>query len=375
MTFCYLVHLVLVNIKKVHRFFIPASSLLVPGADLADVAYLIWSSMTRQDKIKRPRNSFILFRSWLLQHRPLEGVNALPLGPGALSKIAATRWAALSPEETQFWSERAQQEKIEHGERHPDYVYQPAKNTERAKQLANEKAARDATGSKKGNKGHLRKRKPAAKRARASKVESESLSSSRSSTPPAPTALARENDGIVITHEEETEVDEPVLEQHFSRFTRSRLCPGPIHDRKASTNTSIPPEVTNVAPFQCNQEEDDEATGHLVHTAVGTPDDREHEQAISERNCTFLPPDHDQTSTLQYSVSASFEHSPPPFISSSSSFTQSIEFDRTGSLLYMKGLVHTGLQQDNGDTGDQEDMNWQIEMMGQGFGLGQASAW
>ncbi|KAJ6492283.1 hypothetical protein C8R45DRAFT_1213037 [Mycena sanguinolenta] len=98
------------------------------------------------DYVKRPENSFILFRRQCSQDMAAASSNApspsassssAPSPPSAstpppkkyrqadLSRIISQRWKALTAEERAYWEALAQEKKREHEQRHPNYVYRP----------------------------------------------------------------------------------------------------------------------------------------------------------------------------------------------------------------------------------------------------------
>ncbi|KAJ7192949.1 hypothetical protein B0H12DRAFT_735879 [Mycena haematopus] len=86
------------------------------------------------DYVKRPENSFILFRRQCCED--LAAASALPSPASAstapkkhrqadLSRTISQRWKALSPEERSHWEALANEKKREHEQLHPNYVYRP----------------------------------------------------------------------------------------------------------------------------------------------------------------------------------------------------------------------------------------------------------
>ncbi|KAF7358669.1 Repressor ROX1 [Mycena sanguinolenta] len=103
-----------------------------------------------EDYVKRPENSFILFRRHCSQDiaaasaspsnapSPAASSSSAPSPPAAstpppgkkyrqadLSRIISQRWKALTSEERAYWEELAQEKKREHEAKHPNYVYRP----------------------------------------------------------------------------------------------------------------------------------------------------------------------------------------------------------------------------------------------------------
>ncbi|GAA5974019.1 hypothetical protein JCM11641_008215 [Rhodosporidiobolus odoratus] len=97
--------------------------------------------------IPRPRNAFILFRS----HAVSTGL--IPRSMGItdhknISQIVGSVWRGLSDEERKKWDELAEEEKMLHREKYPDYRFAPRSRGQRAPvgqgKKAKAKAAREA---------------------------------------------------------------------------------------------------------------------------------------------------------------------------------------------------------------------------------------
>ncbi|KAJ3996709.1 hypothetical protein F5050DRAFT_63571 [Lentinula boryana] len=79
------------------------------------------SVSTTPQRIPRPRNAFIIFRNDLVLTRANEGKQT----QSTISKEASKLWKAASPAVKQEYILRAKQEKEEHAEKYPGYVYKP----------------------------------------------------------------------------------------------------------------------------------------------------------------------------------------------------------------------------------------------------------
>ncbi|KAL8642995.1 MAG: hypothetical protein Q9228_000394 [Teloschistes exilis] len=76
-------------------------------------------------KVPRPRNAFILYR----QHHQAGVVAQFPNLPNPeISKRIGDQWRASSPEVKAHWKDLAEQEKVLHQSKYPDYKYQPRRN-------------------------------------------------------------------------------------------------------------------------------------------------------------------------------------------------------------------------------------------------------
>lgn len=89
------------------------SSKITPPVTKADV---------RAPKVPRPSNAFFLFR----QHHQSEVRSENPdLRNPDISKVLGRMWKALTEEEWNVWKQAAEEEKIRHRQRYPDYQYRP----------------------------------------------------------------------------------------------------------------------------------------------------------------------------------------------------------------------------------------------------------
>ncbi|KAF9460173.1 hypothetical protein BDZ94DRAFT_1149796, partial [Collybia nuda] len=72
----------------------------------------------------RPRNAWILYRSWYYENHKEEFK-----GPGNkmghLSKLAAREWNSLPQEDRLYWDLRGVAEGLAHIQKYPDYKYRP----------------------------------------------------------------------------------------------------------------------------------------------------------------------------------------------------------------------------------------------------------
>ncbi|QRV91619.1 HMG (high mobility group) box protein [Ceratobasidium sp. AG-Ba] len=72
--------------------------------------------------IPRPRNAFILYRTWYVKQDFLAGVEN---DHREISRIVGKIWKGLSESERDYWRVAAQKEKREHALKHPNYKYSP----------------------------------------------------------------------------------------------------------------------------------------------------------------------------------------------------------------------------------------------------------
>ncbi|KAI5823695.1 hypothetical protein K523DRAFT_403464 [Schizophyllum commune Tattone D] len=84
-----------------------------------------------KNRIPRPANAFILFRADFTKNHTLP--DGTERSNGTLSKIASSEWKNLSPEGRGFWYRRADEAKIAHQAKYPEYKFRPVsrKSTER----------------------------------------------------------------------------------------------------------------------------------------------------------------------------------------------------------------------------------------------------
>ena len=104
------------------------------------------SSPKSQPHIPRPRNAFIIFRShyYMRAKATQTGINQ-----NSLSCAAASAWKALSDEEKRPYRRQAEEEKLIHYRKHPNYVYTPVnKAVKRAQKKARLAACRRPTSQK-----------------------------------------------------------------------------------------------------------------------------------------------------------------------------------------------------------------------------------
>ncbi|KAL1752029.1 hypothetical protein FB107DRAFT_293482 [Schizophyllum commune] len=84
-----------------------------------------------KNRIPRPANAFILFRADFTKNHTLP--DGIERSNGTLSKIASSEWKNLSTEGRGFWYRRADEAKIAHQAKYPEYRFRPVsrKSTER----------------------------------------------------------------------------------------------------------------------------------------------------------------------------------------------------------------------------------------------------
>ncbi|KAF8221517.1 HMG-box [Tricholoma matsutake] len=88
-------------------------------------------SCKKQDRVLRPKNAFILFRSdFYSAQRRISNYQ----GQNEISRQAGRTWKGLSDEEKRPYCLLAEKEKREHRAKYPDYVYTPGSRTSRPKQ-------------------------------------------------------------------------------------------------------------------------------------------------------------------------------------------------------------------------------------------------
>jgi hypothetical protein len=85
------------------------------------------SRSARQDRpkahIPRPRNRFILFRSWFARTQRFSEHES----GSDVSKLAAAKWKTMNDAEKAEWEAKAVEDKRRHKEDHPDYKFQPSR--------------------------------------------------------------------------------------------------------------------------------------------------------------------------------------------------------------------------------------------------------
>lgn len=87
----------------------------------------------RTEHVARPRNAFILFRCDFVQEHTKDGGRPHRSAGGApgktVSKRAGEAWHLLSKEQRDHYHDLAEQEKLEHARRHPNYRFQPLRRS------------------------------------------------------------------------------------------------------------------------------------------------------------------------------------------------------------------------------------------------------
>ncbi|KAK0441364.1 hypothetical protein EV421DRAFT_1736823 [Armillaria borealis] len=87
----------------------------------------------RAEHVARPRNAFILFRCDFVQEHTKDGGRPRRPAGGApgktVSKRAGEAWHLLSKEQRDHYHGLAEQEKLEHARRHPNYRFQPLRRS------------------------------------------------------------------------------------------------------------------------------------------------------------------------------------------------------------------------------------------------------
>ncbi|KAJ7191759.1 hypothetical protein GGX14DRAFT_578631 [Mycena pura] len=88
---------------------------------LAPTLEPVLSTFAPAHRVRRPRNSFMLFRSWCCK----ENAHGRTQPRANLNDSIRAQWKALSSEQREWWKARAEEEKKEHAARHPGYKYRP----------------------------------------------------------------------------------------------------------------------------------------------------------------------------------------------------------------------------------------------------------
>ena len=86
------------------------------------------SPLTRRPAhVPRPRNPFIIFRCDFVKRGVVPA--SVERDHRIVSRIAGERWHRMSDQEKQTWKDLAEQEKLHHALKYPDYRYRPASRT------------------------------------------------------------------------------------------------------------------------------------------------------------------------------------------------------------------------------------------------------
>ncbi|KAL1698922.1 hypothetical protein EV121DRAFT_217303 [Schizophyllum commune] len=91
-------------------------------ASASDISSQRTNNATK-NRIPRPANAFILFRADFTKNHTLP--DGIERSNGTLSKTASSEWKNLSPEGRGFWYRRADEAKIAHQAKYPEYKFRP----------------------------------------------------------------------------------------------------------------------------------------------------------------------------------------------------------------------------------------------------------
>jgi hypothetical protein len=105
--------------------------------------------------VKRPRNAFILFRSYACSSNLIPP--SVEKDHRQISRIVSHMWKSLPPDERAKWERQAEEEKDLHRKLHPDYRYKPIYRKEN---FSKKKQARLGSSSASKKKGNSRKNAP-----------------------------------------------------------------------------------------------------------------------------------------------------------------------------------------------------------------------
>ncbi|KAF7301318.1 HMG box domain-containing protein [Mycena indigotica] len=89
-----------------------------------------FGELSQSQRIPRPPNAFILFRSDLLKK---EATKKCPPHQQTLSRLAGEMWNLLPPDQKQEWKDRAKKQSELHRQQYPYYSFKPARRSRKAK--------------------------------------------------------------------------------------------------------------------------------------------------------------------------------------------------------------------------------------------------
>ncbi|KAG7450731.1 uncharacterized protein BT62DRAFT_1001522 [Guyanagaster necrorhizus] len=98
-----------------------------PSSSQYDEPTAVKGSSRRKNHIPRPLNSYFIFRKDIIDKKII--TKDTENDSRHLSRIIGELWNNLSSEEKECYDRRAEDEKIKHQDRYPNYVYQPRKRT------------------------------------------------------------------------------------------------------------------------------------------------------------------------------------------------------------------------------------------------------
>ncbi len=128
----------------------PSPTLLEPFSGSPSPAARKKSHSRRREEgyVPRPRNSFIVFRSWWIAKQRASANGAGDGQQNELSKLAGKAWRLMSEEDKQGFIEVANEEQQRHKIEHPNYQYTPTpRNTPSASRSKAKAPARKAGGA------------------------------------------------------------------------------------------------------------------------------------------------------------------------------------------------------------------------------------
>ncbi|KAF9552447.1 HMG-box, partial [Agrocybe pediades] len=99
---------------------------------VADTPRTQLKKQRRKNPIPRPPNSYMIFRaakqSIFRKFIKDDDVNQIN---SQISKLSAIWWKAMNPKEKAIWDKEADEAKLEHMKKYPDYKYTPARRNQK----------------------------------------------------------------------------------------------------------------------------------------------------------------------------------------------------------------------------------------------------
>lgn len=110
------------------------------------------SSDSTSERIKRPPNSFILYRSYKSQLLKLRRPPKMPQAD--LSKVISEMWQNEPPEVREEFDRRAKEAKAHHSAMYPDYRYRPQRKTKKSKERGGTRKSGNHVSASTNHAGH-----------------------------------------------------------------------------------------------------------------------------------------------------------------------------------------------------------------------------
>jgi hypothetical protein len=115
-----------------------------PASSRSEPANVNQRRLKDAERVRRPRNSFIIFRCDFTEKYLASGGSerASDTGGGSLSMRAGEAWRNAEPETKRYYKELAEEERAQHRIAHPDYRFRPKRKKPAGRRRSPKKRAR-----------------------------------------------------------------------------------------------------------------------------------------------------------------------------------------------------------------------------------------